>query len=373
MEPQTVRMKVLVGAGLAVAAGLAIFVVAPWLAAQGPVDETAEPVPLSVAISEYEGGDGASVKGIDSFGVMPLLSGLPQVPEHPVLGAATGLPPLLVPPRVAAALPEQSEATKEPRASGIEAMEAVEAMEPTVAEPPILEVAQQSSVASQDESPAPEFVESPAVQVAESTHAAPLVAAVGIRGWQASDTPTRRLEFDLLPEKNVFAGPDETHFTETPLKVNSSRTSFETAAAEPSPGAPTAAAHLAGQAGPLPPGLPPRPAERLYETTLVPRTLRGVMGYRLPLVSRQEVPDQVVSGVLIPSHTTYVILRPGYWDLVDLLPDEVRSLQDAADNAKAVAEEPAETESSRGWSPLRWLRTKRIPQAEQQLGQTPRR
>ena len=49
---------------------------------------------------------------------------------------------------------------------------------------------------------------------------------------------------------------------------------------------------------------------------LVPETLRGVMGYRLPLVSRQQVPGQVVSGVLIPAHTTYVILKPGHWELV---------------------------------------------------------
>ena len=56
-------------------------------------------------------------------------------------------------------------------------------------------------------------------------------------------------------------------------------------------------------AGPQHAGLP-RPVR-------VPGTLRGVMGYRLPLVSRQEVPGQVVSGVLIPAHTTYVILQPG--------------------------------------------------------------
>ena len=70
------------------------------------------------------------------------------------------------------------------------------------------------------------------------------------------------------------------------------------------------------------------------EPVLVPGTLRGVMGYRLPLVSRQELPDQVVSGVLIPAHTTYVILQPGYWELVGLSPHEVEFLRDAAANAK---------------------------------------
>ena len=81
--------------------------------------------------------------------------------------------------------------------------------------------------------------------------------------------------------------------------------------------------HDAGQAGPLHPGLPPQTAIEPPEPVLVPGTLRGVMGYRLPLVSRQAVPDQVVSGVLIPAHTTYVILQPGYWELVGLSPDEV--------------------------------------------------
>ena len=56
-------------------------------------------------------------------------------------------------------------------------------------------------------------------------------------------------------------------------------------------------------------GLPPRTAEIQTAGVVVPGTLRGVMGYRLPLVSRQEVPDQIVSGVLIPAHTTFVILK----------------------------------------------------------------
>ena len=87
----------------------------------------------------------------------------------------------------------------------------------------------------------------------------------------------------------------------------------------------------------------------------VPGTLRGVMGYRLPLISRQEVPDQVVSGVLIPAHTTFVILRGGEWELVDLAPDEVRRLEEAAEAAAA----PPETEPQpprRSWNPLRLFR-----------------
>ena len=98
---------------------------------------------------------------------------------------------------------------------------------------------------------------------------------------------------------------------------------------------------------------------------LVPGTLRGVMGYRLPLVSRQEVPGQVVSGVLIPAHTTYVILQPGYWELVDLSPDEVQTLRDAA--AKTGADELAAQSRppSRGWNPLRLFRKQRTPASKE--------
>ena len=73
------------------------------------------------------------------------------------------------------------------------------------------------------------------------------------------------------------------------------------------------------------PGLPPRTGR-----VVVPGTLRGVMGYRLPLVSRQEVPDQIVSGVLIPAHTTFVILKAGTWELVDVTPDELELLRETA-------------------------------------------
>lgn len=100
-----------------------------------------------------------------------------------------------------------------------------------------------------------------------------------------------------------------------------------------------------------PPGLPPQPV-------VVPGTLRGVMGYRLPLVSRQQVPGQVVSGVLIPAHTTYVILQPGRWELVGLSPTEVEALRAAARADKtATQSEPA----PRGWNLLRLFRKNKTP------------
>ena len=98
---------------------------------------------------------------------------------------------------------------------------------------------------------------------------------------------------------------------------------------------------------------------RRAEPALVPGTLRGVMGYRLPLISRQELPDQVVSGVLIPAHTTYVILQPGYWELVGLSPDEATAMRAAADKATAGKLSADSEPDSRGWNPFRLFRTKR--------------
>jgi len=85
---------------------------------------------------------------------------------------------------------------------------------------------------------------------------------------------------------------------------------------------------------------------------VVPENLRGVMGYRMPLVSRQGVPDQVVSGVLIPAHTTFVILKPGYWELVGLEPGEVERLR----HPVRPGSEPRAQPVKRGWNPLRLFR-----------------
>ena len=42
---------------------------------------------------------------------------------------------------------------------------------------------------------------------------------------------------------------------------------------------------------------------------------RGALGYRVPLVVPQRVPAQIRGGVYVPAHETYVILRPGHWEL----------------------------------------------------------
>ena len=123
--------------------------------------------------------------------------------------------------------------------------------------------------------------------------------------------------------------------TELPAAVNKALEDAPVIAeaATPSGGPRRNRAHEAGQVGQPQTGLPPLP-----QGVVVPHSLRGVMGYRLPLVSRQEVPDQVVSGVLIPGHTTYVILRPGEWELTGLSAEEIEVLRQAAEAAEKVGE-----------------------------------
>ena len=345
MERRTMRGRLLLGLAASVCAALVIFVVVPWLAAPGPGDETVEKV--SPSLTAYEAAGEPGMQGIERVGVMSLPS--PPAPEHPVLGAAAGLPPLPAAEKVAAAVSEPSEAATQTAASRVEIVEAVEALEPAGFRPPV--------PATVEASEAPQVVR-PA-SVVESAQAAPVEAPAGTQATPASASGSRWSEFDLPPNRTVLEGPDA--IINMPLGVDGSAPAVETAAAKPSPGVPMSAAHPAGQAGPLPPGLPPRPAAGRPEAAVVPHTLRGAMGYRLPLVSRQQVPDQVVSGVLIPAHTTYVILQPGYWELVGLSPDEASVLRAAAEKMKA--DEPAVQSEppARGWNPFRLFRRNRTP------------
>ena len=128
----------------------------------------------------------------------------------------------------------------------------------------------------------------------------------------------------------------------------------------PSGGVPDDGATGAAQAGEKQSGPAPR---TMRAGVVVPGTLRGVMGYRLPLISRQEVPDQIVSGVLIPAHTTFVILKGGSWELVDVTPEEVERFREAVGKREMP---PAEVGPvRRGWNPLRIFRKRKAPGAKQ--------
>ena len=74
------------------------------------------------------------------------------------------------------------------------------------------------------------------------------------------------------------------------------------------------------------------------------------------------MPDQVVSGVLIPGHTTYVILRQGEWELTGLSATEVELLRQAAERVERAGTEElapgADDTESRRWRPFDVFRRK---------------
>lgn len=138
-----------------------------------------------------------------------------------------------------------------------------------------------------------------------------------------------------------------------------SRTPLEVS--HPSGGVPDDGAAGVARAGGQQSGPAPR---EVKGGVVVPGTLRGVMGYRLPLISRQEVPGQIVSGVLIPAHTTFVILKEGSWELVDVTPEELERFRKAAALWQAPA--PEVEPVRRHWSPLRIFRKREAPAAQHQ-------
>ena len=278
---------------------------------------------------------------------------MPMVREHPVMGAAVGLsapeseatgmaapagelPELLLPAEVAAAM---SKPVRVASAPDVE----LDDVQGSAGEP--LAKAETVGVAQ------PVVVEAVAPQVVEASERVPvepeILETAEVQKSSGSGVP--RVEFEIPPGRGLLEGPDGTEIIELPFGADVPAPAVETAAV----------VHGAGQAGPPHPGLPLRTAAERPEPVPVPGTLRGVMGYRLPLVSRQALPDQVVSGVLIPAHTTYVILQPGHWELVGLSPDEVEFLRDAAANAKANKPAAQSEPVSRRWSPLNLFRKRK--------------
>ena len=371
MAWRTMRVRLWLGVSAALAVAVVIFVLAPWLTSTAPpksAEETVEQVLASASSAD---------EAVVEEGVMPM------VPEHPVMGAAVrpeseasgmaapagGLPEVPSPAEVAAAMSELARVASAPDVelddiqapSEPPAAEAVMVPEVVIAEPTLAEVVVGA------EPVVVEPVTPEALEASEQAFAEPeTLETVEVQESPGSGVP--RVEFEMPPGRAVLEGPDGTEIIEWTFGPDIPAV-VDTAAAAPSvssSGVPAAGevpnpsgepsmspVHEAGQAGP-PSRLPPQ-----SDSVLVPGTLRGVMGYRLPLVSRQELPDQVVSGVLIPAHTTYVILQPGYWELVGLSPHEVESLRDAA--AKAKADKPAAQSEPlpRGWNPLNLFRKRK--------------
>ena len=391
--------KRVVGKLLLVVAGtgclvLVMFVLLPWLTAPPP-----PPQPMGAADIVAEVLDVPSVTGdgqTEEADVVAVPSPLPPVDgeampgpaplvglrdngeEVPVLfpaveeaatdaehGPADGLPPVLSTEEVAAAMadaatgvegsveamqiaeapPTSVMAEQQSGAAVLRVEPAVEASEPMVAE----EVAWQPDVVLMEGSDASRLVEMTLPPPSATREVQALLAALGyapgpldgIWGEQTAGAWRR------------FAG--DTAALEATTRLAQAQPEKPVVPALPERPAPAEGALAADRHDEKQAGLPAQSAVQEAEPVRVPGTLRGIMGYRLPLISRQEVPDQIVSGVLIPAHTTFVILRGGEWELVGLSPDEVKRLEGAAEAAAA----PPETTPQpirRGWNPLRLFR-----------------
>ena len=357
MAWRTMRVRLWLGVSAALTAAAVIFVLVPWLTSTAPpksAEETVEQVLASASSAD---------EAVVEEGVMPM------VPEHPVMGAsveplqtkaeASGmappageLPELLPPAEVAAAMSEPVRVASAPDVEMGEGQGSADEPSAKAETIPVPEpVAAESTPGETVGVAQPVVVEAVAPQVVEASERVPvepeILETAEVQKSSGSGVP--RVEFEMPPGRGLLEGPDGTEIIELPFGADVPAPAVETAAV----------VHDAGQAGPPHPGLPLRTAGERSELVLVPGTLRGVMGYRLPLVSRQELPDQVVSGVLIPAHTTYVILQPGYWELVGLSPDEAESLRDAAANAKADKPAAQSEPVSRGWNPLNLFRTRK--------------
>ena len=258
--------------------------------------------------------------------------------------AAGGLPPPLSLEEVATALPETVEASDVER----EAPEGASPAEPVRAAAAVLdEAVEDRGGAAPVQAARPAGIPSTGVREVQG-----LLEALGYPPGPLDGIWGRRTE----EAWRRFAQEAEGHADAAePAPAPPEDVAAQSAPASPPPSGRTVDAEGgAGQAGPPHAGLPP---QEDAPPVVVPGTLRGVVGYRMPLVSRQEVPDQVVSGVLIPAHTTFVILRPGYWELTGLSPDDVAFLRDAARAARdALAAEAGARPARRGWNPLRLFR-----------------
>ena len=392
MEWRRVVGKVLFCLVGALGVVLMVFVLAPWFEtpdqpAERPLSREAIVEEVLASFGEADGDTGG--EAIAGEGAMAAPSPLlPVKVEHPVMGpgmeplAPESVEPGMMMIGLAAALgtgevaAAPSEGVRVASAPDVDMDDGQEPAEPPTAAETV--VTPEAAQATRRERVAPQPPAAETVEALDQAPAAP-AAPEPVDAAEASAPET-----ELVPKRIVLEEPDGTRIVEMPLGAEESgpesvsmaaapvelRSEFSprslahsvalpaAEASGPSGGPSEVAAHGARQAG------PPQSA-----AVLVPGTLRGVMGYRLPLVSRQGLPDQVVSGVLIPAHTTYVIVQPGYWELVGLSPDEVENLRaaagktgtDAAAAPTGIASEPV----SRGWSPLKIFRKRRTPASEE--------
>ena len=350
MEMRTATGKILLALAGTAAVALVVFVVPPWLQAPAPL---VSPVSPDEIIQEVMGPPGendgeATDEGDAVAGAVPevdeIILPAPGSDAEPVADVSGDeeivgvLPAPLTPDEVASAMLEPS-ATDEERGDeaavgepveaeerGDEAAggEAVEAAVSQFAEA-VLERLDEIVHASAGSPDAVVVASAPSVDGEEDETAGPAPEQViePVAAETAVETAERRAE--PPPEVVENALPGEPVVIERDMRIEFSMPVVDVAATStgsPS-GAPMATEGPAPPLGPLEPTArePDQVAVglaelRRAEAVTAPHVPRGVMGYRMPLVSRQELPIQIVSGVVMPAHDSYVILRPGHWELL---------------------------------------------------------
>ena len=334
MEMRTATGKILLALAGTVGAALVVFVVAPRLQSPPPPplpaspDEIVQEVMGPPGENEVEATNEANaVAGVLPEGeetVPPVLGPVAQpVEESGADQEVVGVLPAPLTPDEVSAMVEPS-ATDEEREGEAAGGEAVEAAVSQFAEA-VLERLDEIVHASAGSPDAVVMASAPSGEEAERETAGPAPEQV----------------MEPVPAEVVEdAPPGEPVVIERDMRVEFSMPAVEVAAARLS------ALPAAGLA-----------EWRRPEAVTAPHVPRGVMGYRLPLVSRQELPIQVVSGVVMPAHHAYVILRPGYWELLM----EGGGTVVPAEPVEAVIDEPP---PRRRWNPLNLFR-KRTPAGEE--------
>ena len=365
---------------------MAVFVVLPWL--EAPQQSAHQPEPREASLEEVlaSSGEEESVQGGETDGRVEAAAAdltafpsplLPVDVDSPMPGPAMESPEATAfvtsgalpaeserdtdkedDSSVVDLLTEEAQAVVESTVEGVLSHMADKTVEPLHAESVVAESVIQPAPAAQEvvDGPAPTRIEPmPVVEIVRIEQPQLGEAFAQARAArEPSRTGLPRLEFEMPDDLHIVGTPSVGG--DTPDAGGVMMTPVEPLS-EFSP-RPFARSHmpLAADA--------PAPDAGLSGPVLVPHTLRGVMGYRLPLISRQEVPDQVVSGVLIPAHTTYVILQPGYWELVGLSPEDVNALRVAAERSKADQQAVQSEPADRGWNPLRLFKRRRTPSAD---------
>ena len=334
MAWRTATGKILLALAGTVGVALVVFVVVPWLQAPPPPaspaspEEIIEEVLASPGDEDGEAADEAPGEAVSVAAPVPVAASTADGSENQAV--VSELPPPLTADEVAGAVLDQP-------ASGMDggdeavAEQRIEAAVELFAEAVLEKLDEMVAAASPGPSDAVVTASAPSVDEDEDE------TAGGAPEQGVAPAPVESAAAVEAPPEIVEAAPEVEPATgERDMPAEPSMPADEVAAASTGspPGAPVAPEVPAPPRGPLetPAHEPDRDAAaaqrpsalpaaglaelRRAEAVTAPHVPRGVMGYRMPLVSRQELPIQVVSGVVMPAHHSYVILRPGHWELL---------------------------------------------------------